>query len=113
MSVPRIGRLPRHPGRAGNVIITEVRRVLVAVDGHRWCDLANLIIRLGVHSRLFATAAGVASDAVGMPPSNGADVAVRLLPIALTRSLNPAVLLVPSVIMAMVTASRRTREDRC
>ena len=51
---------------------------------------------------MFDTAAGIESDAVGLPASNGAEVPVKLLPIALTRSLNAAVLLVPSVIPAML-----------
>ena len=45
---------------------------------------------------------GTASDAVGLPESNGAEVAEIFDPIALTRSLNAAVLLVPSMIAGKI-----------
>jgi hypothetical protein len=55
-----------------------------------------------VPSTVVGTAGGIESDAVGLSPSNGAEVGVALLPTALTRSLNAAVLLVPSMIAAIL-----------
>ncbi len=52
-------------------------------------------------SRLLATPGVFEIEEVGLPPSNGALVAVKFEPIALMRSLKAAVLLVPSVIAAM------------
>ena len=104
VGVSGVHRLTRDPRRPRDVVIREVGRVLVAVDG----DGRILAGRPGKTaadwpSTLLATGGGVPSDAVGIPPSNGAVVAEKLLPIALTRSLNAAVLLVPSVIMAKLT----------
>ena len=46
MDVARQGGLARDPHGAGNIIIVEIRRILIAIDRHRRrCD-ANLVIGL-------------------------------------------------------------------
>ena len=89
----------------------EVRRVLIAVDRHGRSHACRPGNTPGASpSTLLATAAGWRATRSACPPSKGAVVPLKLLPIALTRSLKAAVLLVPSVIAG--DADRAAAEAR-